>query len=98
MPIIGERELRNLAAAIIADAVRDIKRGKINICGGYRPDKDLKWLHDPGSSFPMWCEALDMDPDQFREMFPLSMANGFKFYVRTYRPGTSQREIVVKNK
>ena len=82
MNSIGERELRNLSAAVILDAITNIKKCRINLQQGERPDKDLKWLHDPDSSFPLWCEPLDISPSKFRKMFPLSLANQFYTHIR----------------
>ena len=91
MKDIGERELRNLAAAIIFDAIKNIERKGICISSSRRPDKDLKWLSDPHSNFPMWCEILGIEPDLFRQRYPLQLADTFKHFKRIQKTTRRRR-------
>ena len=93
MNSIGERELRNISAALILGAVKSIKKGRINLQQDERPDKDLKWLHDPDSDFKVWCEYLDLCPEKFRKKYPLSLASGFYRYERIQK-GTKKAPIL----
>ena len=72
------RGIQKLAAAVIADSLKTINRGVIDICNHCRADLDIRWIHDPESNFEFWCTVAGMDPDKFRRRLPIRIKNKFK--------------------
>ena len=71
------RAYERLAAAVIADALKNIKSGVIDIHNHVRADQDLRWIHDKESSFEIWCHIAGFEPDPFRKKLPEELSKRF---------------------
>ena len=71
------RSYEKLGAAVIADAIKNITKGLVDIYSGRRPDADLRWIHDPKSNFDIWCQLAGYDPSVFRKRFPMRLGRKF---------------------
>jgi hypothetical protein len=72
------RGYEKLAAAVIADAIKNIRKRIVDIYSGRRPDADLRWIHDPNSNFEIWCFIAGFDPSVFRKRFPMQLGINFR--------------------
>ena len=70
---------QKLAAAVLVEAIKNIRRGKIDINGEARADMDLKWIHDRNSNFEIWCQIAGVHPGTIRKLYQPELAKNFKF-------------------
>jgi len=59
-------DVRSLAAAIIKDAVNNIRRRSFNAGFGIDWRRDLRWLLNPDSNFHWWALLCDIDVAKVR--------------------------------
>lgn len=60
---------RNVAFAVILDAVENIIRKKVNVDYGTDYKKDLAWIYSEYSTYELWCEVIDLSPHHLRDKF-----------------------------
>jgi hypothetical protein len=63
---LTDYDVRRLAAAVLLDALENVKKRTLVKTQHLDWRTDLEWTTRPGSSFEHWCEAVDIEPRHFR--------------------------------